>query len=115
MYIHALIKNFKSQSLNLRDLVALSSGHTIGAKTYNATNINPAFAKQRKATCPRDGGNTNLAPLDPLSTCFDISYFENLVKKKTLLISNQTLFNGGLIENFVKIYNHKVFWDDFAK
>ncbi|MBA0812739.1 hypothetical protein Gohar_026678 [Gossypium harknessii] len=96
----------------------LDSSHTKQwGKTYNATNINPAFAKQRRATCQRDGGNTNLAPLDATPTCFDISYFENLVKKKALFISSQTLFNDGLIDNFVKIYNsnHKVFWDDFAK
>ncbi|MBA0784392.1 hypothetical protein Gotri_006886 [Gossypium trilobum] len=73
MDLPALISNFKNQGLNKRDLVALSGGHTIGLSQcvifrnmiYNATNIDPVFAKERRATCSRTGGNTNLAPFDP--------------------------------------------------
>ncbi|XP_022760961.1 cationic peroxidase 1-like [Durio zibethinus] len=125
MNLPALINNFKNQGLNQRDLVALSGGHTIGLaqcftfrnRTYNATNIDPAFAKERRATCPRDGGNTNLAPLDPTPARFDTSYFKNLVKKRGLLISDQALFNGGSTDDLVKTYssNPEVFWNDFSK
>ncbi|XP_022760966.1 peroxidase 70-like [Durio zibethinus] len=125
MDLPALINNFKNQGLNQRDLVALSGGHTIGLaqcftfrnRTYNATNIDPAFAKERRATCPRDGGNTNLAPLDPTPARFDTSYFKNLVKKRGLLISDQALFNGGSTDDLVKTYssNPEVFWNDFSK
>ncbi|XP_022760969.1 cationic peroxidase 1-like [Durio zibethinus] len=124
MDLPALINNFKNQGLNQRDLVALSGGHTIGLaqcftfrnRTYNATNIDPAFAKERRATCPRDGGNTNLAPLDPTPARFDTSYFKNLVEKRGLLSSDQALFNGGSTDDIVKTYsyNPEVFWNDFS-
>ncbi|TYI12014.1 hypothetical protein ES332_A09G246600v1 [Gossypium tomentosum] len=102
MDLPALINNFKNQGLNKRDLVALSGGHTIGLsqclifrnRIYNATNIDPAFAKERRATCPRTGGNTNLAPFDPTPARFDTAYFKNLVKERGLLTSDQALFSA---------------------
>ncbi|XP_022760968.1 peroxidase 70-like [Durio zibethinus] len=125
MDLPALINNFKNQGLNQRDLVALSGGHTIGLaqcftfrnRIYNATNIDPVFAKERRATCPRDGGNTNLAPLDPTPARFDTSYFKNLVEKKGLLISDQALFSGGSTDDLVKTYisSPEVFWNDFSE
>ncbi|XWS13073.1 hypothetical protein CRYUN_Cryun36dG0006200 [Craigia yunnanensis] len=125
MDLPALINNFKNQGLNQRDLVALSGGHTIGLsqcsifrnRIYNATNIDPAFANERRATCPRTGGNTNLAPFDPTPARFDTAYFKNLVKQRGLLTSDQALFNGGSSDKLVKTYslNPEAFWDDFAK
>ncbi|EOY04513.1 Peroxidase superfamily protein [Theobroma cacao] len=125
MDLPALINNFKNQGLNQRDLVALSGGHTIGLsqcsifrnRIYNATNIDPAFAKERRETCPRVGGNTNLASLDPTPARFDTAYFKNLVKKRGLLTSDQALFNGGSTDKLVETYslNPDAFWDDFAK
>ncbi|MBA0713891.1 hypothetical protein Golax_012893, partial [Gossypium laxum] len=47
-------------------------------RIYNATNIDPTFAKERRVTCPRTGGNTNLAPFDPTPARFDTAYFKNL-------------------------------------
>ncbi|XVE84370.1 hypothetical protein DITRI_Ditri17bG0006800 [Diplodiscus trichospermus] len=125
MDLPALINNFKNQGLNQRDLVALSGGHTIGLsrcgifrnRIYNATNIDPAFAKERRATCPRVGGNNNLAPFDSTPARFDTAYFQNLVKKRGLLTSDQALFNGGSTDKLVKTYslNPSAFWDHFAK
>ncbi|KAK8709562.1 hypothetical protein V6N13_060577 [Hibiscus sabdariffa] len=125
MDLPALLDNFKKQGLNQRDLVALSGGHTLGVsrcsifrnRIYNATNIDPAFAKQRRATCPRTGGNTNMAPFDPTPAKFDTAYFKNLVKQRGLLTSDQALFNGGSTDKLVKTYslNPDVFWSDFAK
>ncbi|KAE8718288.1 Cationic peroxidase 1 [Hibiscus syriacus] len=125
MDLPALINNFKNQGLNERDLVALSGGHTIGFaqcftfrnRIYNATNIDPVFAENRRATCPRTGGDTNLAPLDPTPARFDNAYFNNLVKQRGLLISDQALFSGGSTDDLVntyRLYPH-VFWNDFAK
>ncbi|XWS22105.1 hypothetical protein CRYUN_Cryun29cG0006100 [Craigia yunnanensis] len=98
MDLPALINNFKNQGLNPRDLLALSGGHTIGLsqcgifrnRIYNATNIDPAFAKERRATCPRVGINANLAPFDPTPA------------RLTLHTSKTCL-------------NPEAFWDDFAK
>ncbi|XP_039066800.1 cationic peroxidase 1-like [Hibiscus syriacus] len=125
MDLPALINNFKNQGLNERDLVALSGGHTIGFaqcftfrnRIYNATNIDPLFAENRRATCPRTGGDTNLAPIDRTPARFDNAYFNNLVKQRGLLISDQALFSGGSTDDLVntyRLYPH-VFWNDFAK
>ncbi|KAK8663633.1 hypothetical protein V6N13_083442 [Hibiscus sabdariffa] len=121
----ALINSFKNHGLNERDLVALSGAHTIGFaqcftfrnRIYNATNIDPAFAVERRATCPLTGGNTNLAPLDPTPAHFDTAYFNNLVKQMGLLISDQALFSGGSTDDLVNTYKlyPQVFWYDFAQ
>lgn len=120
----ALINSFKKQGLNVKDLVALSGGHTIGFaqcftfrnRVYNEANIDSTFARQRQATCPRNGGDSNLAPLDPTAALFDTKYFGNLVMKKGLLHSDQQLFNGGETDSLVKTYssNPDVFAKDFV-
>ncbi|OMO67793.1 Plant peroxidase [Corchorus olitorius] len=125
MDLPALIDNFKSHGLNARDLVALSGGHTVGfaqcftfrSRIYNATNIDPSFAEERKLTCPLNEGHTNLAPLDPTFEIFDTAYFNSLVNKKGLLISDQALFNGGSTDELVKTYSlyPETFRYDFAK
>ncbi|GKV02246.1 hypothetical protein SLEP1_g14703 [Rubroshorea leprosula] len=116
---------FRRQGLNKRDLVALSGGHTIGfsqcfvfrERIYSARNIDSAFAQKLKATCPRKGGNSTLAPLDPSPASFDVAYFSNLVKQRGLLASDQALFSGGSTDALVKTYsnNPEAFWEDFAK
>lgn len=125
MDLKALIQNFKNQGLNERDLVSLSGGHTLGfsqcrnfrTRIYNESNIDPNFAKERRKTCPRQGGDTNLAPLDSTPVKFDTNYFNNLVKFKGLLHSDQALFNGGSTDGLVKTYSYdgKVFSSDFAR
>ncbi|TYG62069.1 hypothetical protein ES288_D07G198100v1 [Gossypium darwinii] len=110
MDLPALINNFKNQGLNKRDLVALSGGHTIGLsqciifrnRIYNATNIDPAFAKERRTTCPRTGGNTNLAPFDPTPARFDTTYFKNLSYSK-----NTDAFWVGFGKSMIKMGNIK--------
>ncbi|KAK0585167.1 hypothetical protein LWI29_025194 [Acer saccharum] len=127
MDLPGLIKNFKRQGLNQKDLVALSGGHTLGFaqcftfrdRIYNDTNIDRDFAKERRRACPRSGGNTNLAPLDPSPASFDTAYFSNLVKYKGLLRSDQALFHGGSgsTDRLVKAYSYNAgaFSSDFAK
>ncbi|KAA8517680.1 hypothetical protein F0562_015154 [Nyssa sinensis] len=124
MDLPALIKTFKKQGLNVKDLVALSGGHTVGLaqcrlfrdRIYNETNIDPAFARQRQSTCPRSGGDSKLAPLDPTPAHFDTKYFTKLVNKRGLLHSDQALFNGGETDGLVKGYstNAAAFSKDFA-
>ncbi|XWS22101.1 hypothetical protein CRYUN_Cryun29cG0005700 [Craigia yunnanensis] len=100
------------------DILAVAARDSVVAvKIYNTTNIDPAFAKEHRATCPRVGGNTNLAPFDPTPARFDTAYFQNLVKKRGLFTSDQALFNGGSTDKLVKTYslNPEAFWDDFAK
>ncbi|KAK9067786.1 hypothetical protein SSX86_011897 [Deinandra increscens subsp. villosa] len=125
MDLPALIKNFKDQGLDEDDLVVLSGAHTLGfaqcrtfrSRIYNDTNIDPAFASHLRTICPQVGGNSTLAPLDPIPGSFDAKYFTNLVSKKGLLSSDQALFNGGETDELVSEYSRDLeeFLEDFAK
>ncbi|CAJ1970748.1 unnamed protein product [Sphenostylis stenocarpa] len=97
-----LVSNFKSHGLNVRDLVALSGGHTIGFarctnfrnRIYNESNIDPRFAASLRNICPRRGGDNNLEKLDASPARVDTTYFTDLLHKKGLLHSDQELFKG---------------------
>ncbi|XP_004249055.1 cationic peroxidase 1 [Solanum lycopersicum] len=125
MDLPALIKNFKKQGLDEKDLVALSGGHTLGFaqcftfrnRIYNETTIDPTFRRQRQANCPRSGGDSNLAPLDPTPALFDSKYFSDLRSKKGLLHSDQALFSGGKTDDLVEKYSKDLgmFSKDFAQ
>lgn len=97
-----LISNFKSHGLVVKDLVALSGGHTIGFakcttfrnRIYNETNIDPSFAASLRKNCPKKGGDNNLTPLDFTPSKVDTTYYKSLLHKKGLLHSDQQLFKG---------------------
>ncbi|KAJ4970110.1 hypothetical protein NE237_003209 [Protea cynaroides] len=112
-----LISKFKAVGLSTEDMVTLSGAHTIGqarctnfrARIYNETNIDSSFAKRKQGSCPRPSGSgdNNLAPLDlQTPTSFDNDYFNNLIKKKGLLHSDQQLFNGGSTDSIVRKYSN---------
>ncbi|KAF5202794.1 Peroxidase [Thalictrum thalictroides] len=106
-------------------MVALSGAHSIGQarcssfrdRIYsNTSNIDPAFALARQATCPRIGGDANLAPLDPQSPGrFGNNFFQALMNRRGLLNSDQVLFNGGSSDSIVRTYANAatVFSTDF--
>ncbi|CAL5211175.1 unnamed protein product [Lathyrus oleraceus] len=126
-FSHAeLVENFKNHGLNEKDLVALSGAHTIGFsrcllfrdRIYNDNNINSNFAKELQNICPRNGGDSNLAPLDRVTPAkFDVVYFANLIEKKGVLHSDQVLLNGGFSGALVRKYSYdtRAFYKDFAK
>ncbi|AES98934.1 cationic peroxidase 1 [Medicago truncatula] len=110
-----LIANFQSQGLNLKDLVVLSGGHTIGfsrctnfrSRIFNDTNINTNFAANLQKTCPRIGGDDNLAPFDSTPSRVDTKYYKALLHKKGLLHSDQELFkgDGSQSDRLVQLYS----------
>lgn len=110
-----LTSRFQSHGLNVRDLVALSGGHTIGFarcttfrnRIYNESNIDQRFAASLRKKCPKKGGDNNLQPLDATPARVDTTYFTDLLKKKGLLHSDQELFKGQGREsdNLVKLYS----------
>ncbi|XP_061349037.1 peroxidase RIP1-like isoform X2 [Gastrolobium bilobum] len=120
-----LITNFQNHGLDEKDLVVLAGAHTIGFARcvtfrdhiYNDSNINLYFAKALKYICPKNGGDFNLAPLDPTPAHFDAAYYADLVQKRGILHSDQELFNGGSTDALVKKYKHNTvaFYKDFAK
>ncbi|KAK7305949.1 hypothetical protein VNO77_43862 [Canavalia gladiata] len=124
--LSALETNFANQGLSVKDLVALSGGHTIGlarcvqfrAHIYNDSDIDASFAKSLQSKCPRRGNDNLLKPLDlQTPNHFDNLYFKNLLDKKGLLHSDQELFNGGSTDKLVKKYatNTAAFFKAFAK
>ncbi|GLJ14605.1 hypothetical protein SUGI_0236440 [Cryptomeria japonica] len=92
-----LISAFQAQGLSASDMVALSGAHTIGqaqcslfrTRIYNETNISPAFAAFRKASCPSRSGNgdSNLSPLDVgTPNSFDNSYYKILRRQRSFTL-----------------------------
>uniref|UniRef100_A0A5B7BU80 Peroxidase n=1 Tax=Davidia involucrata TaxID=16924 RepID=A0A5B7BU80_DAVIN len=121
-----LLSNFQSHGLELKDLVVLSGGHTIGlarctsfrTRIYNDTNIDPEFAASLRKGCPVSGGDNNTAPLDATTTIFDTVYFQGLLQSKGLLHSDQEFFKGDGSESddLVRYYssNPDAFGADFG-
>ncbi|XP_050231550.1 lignin-forming anionic peroxidase-like [Mercurialis annua] len=112
--VDRLIARFKTKGLNARDMVALSGSHTLGQaqcftfreRIYNNVTIDAGFASTRRRSCPRSGGDANLAALDLVTpNSFDNNYFKNLIQKKGLLRSDQALFSGGATDNIVLEYS----------
>ncbi|XP_027369042.1 cationic peroxidase 1-like [Abrus precatorius] len=112
-----LLTNFQSHGLDLKDLVVLSGGHTIGLakcssfkdRIYNDTNIDPGFAATLRNSCPRSGNDNSLSPLDAASPAkFDNTYYTALLNKKGLLHSDQELFKGVDCESdrLVQLYSN---------
>ncbi|XP_058216886.1 lignin-forming anionic peroxidase-like [Rhododendron vialii] len=109
--VNQLIANFARKGLSARDMVALSGAHTIGqAQCFtfsdrinsNGSDIDASFASTHTRGCR----NANLAPLDLVTpNSFDNNYFKNLIQKKGLLESDQTLFSGGPTDNIVSQYS----------
>ncbi|KAJ0112902.1 hypothetical protein Patl1_02456 [Pistacia atlantica] len=122
--LSTLISQFAAKGLSARDMTALSGAHTLGfsrclafrTRIYNETNIDPAFARTRRANCPASGGDNNLAPLDGTPAGFDLNYYQSLVNRRGLLHSDQELFNGGSQDALVRTYstNRATFFSDFA-
>lgn len=120
-----LVSNFNSHGLDLKDLVALSGGHTIGFarcttfrnRIYNENNIEKKFAASLKKKCPGNGGDNNLTPLDSTPARVDTMYYKELMCKKGLLHSDQELFkeNGSESDKLVELYstNPFAFAEDF--
>ncbi|KAL2317394.1 hypothetical protein Fmac_031270 [Flemingia macrophylla] len=111
-----LLASFQSHGLDLKDLVVLSGGHTIGLskcssfrdRIFNDTNIGPEFAATLRESCPRIGEDTNLSPLDATPSNFDTTYYKALLYKKGLLHSDQELFKGAGSESdrLVELYSN---------
>ena len=123
--LSTLISMFDAKGLSARDMTVLSGSHSIGQaqcitfrnRIYNDANIDATFAATRRANCPTNGGNSNLAPLDIQTVNqFDNNYFQNLIARRGLLHSDQELFNNGSQDALVRSYsqNNGLFVSDFA-
>lgn len=128
-----LTDKFLSKGLDLKDLVVLSGGHTIGfAQCFTFKRrlfdfkgsgkpdptLDSSALRNLRSMCPnKDIANTNLAPLDYSSTSkFDNSYYANLVNNTGLLESDQALMANPNTAAVVNSYssNPFLFSRDFA-
>ncbi|KAJ7946025.1 Peroxidase [Quillaja saponaria] len=100
-----IIAKFTSKGLDLKDVVVLSGGHTIGyAQCSNFQRrlfdfqgsgmpdptLDSSLLSNLQGVCPNeDNSNTNLAPLDTASSYkFDNAYYTNLISNTGLLESD---------------------------
>ncbi|CAK9179712.1 unnamed protein product [Ilex paraguariensis] len=124
---------FAANGLDVKDVVVLSGGHTIGLAqcfTFKRRlfdfkgsgkpdpSLDSSVLSSLRSTCPNaDGSNTKLAPLDSQSTySFDNLYYQNLVNKTGLLESDQALMDDPKTAAMVNSYSMYpfLFSQDFA-
>lgn len=103
-----ITEKFTSKGLDIKDMVVLSGAHTIGfaqCSTFKKRlfdfdgsgnpdpNLDTSLLSNLKNVCPNlDSSDSNLAPLDPVTTNkFDNMYYKNVVNNSGLLRSDQAL------------------------
>lgn len=125
---------FTSKGLTQNDVVSLSGAHTIGFAhcgtfqnrlfDFNGSgkpdpNIEASLLGDLQLTCPSSTAstNSNLAPLDPVTTNrFDNVYYSNLLNNSGLLLSDQELMGSNTTATVVLSYSRSspLFFRDFS-
>ncbi|KAF5200127.1 Peroxidase [Thalictrum thalictroides] len=131
--ISQLQQSFSQRGLSMKDLVALSGGHTLGFShcssfqsrihNFNATfdvdpTMHPSFAASLKSICPLHNNAKNAgATMDPSTATFDNTYFKLLLQGKSLFSSDQSLLTTpktkALVSKFAS--SQEAFADAFVK
>ncbi|XP_058092542.1 peroxidase 39-like [Magnolia sinica] len=113
-----LQSSFASKGLNVKDLVLLSGGHTIGIahctsfsnRLYNFTGVgdeDPSLDSEyaavlRRNKCRTQTDNTTLAEMDPGSfRTFDLSYYQLLLKRRGLFESDAALTTDSTSRSYI--------------
>uniref|UniRef100_A0A7N0VLW9 peroxidase n=1 Tax=Kalanchoe fedtschenkoi TaxID=63787 RepID=A0A7N0VLW9_KALFE len=130
--ISTLITMFGAKGLNVKDLVVLSGGHTLGIshctsfanRLYNFTGkgdtdptLDRNYIVQLKKKC-KLGDTTSFVSLDRTATRFDEDYFTSVAQRRGLLQSDAALLDNTQTRNYVKLQSttHGAsFWYDFGK
>lgn len=127
-----LIQTFAKRGLGLKDLVALSGGHTLGfshcssfqARLRNFSSVhgvdpsmNYEFAQNLTKKCPKKNKDRNAGEfLDSTSSTFDNDYYKRLMAGKGVFGSDQALFGDyrsrWIVEAFAK--DQSLFFREFA-
>ncbi|XP_050217726.1 LOW QUALITY PROTEIN: cationic peroxidase 1-like [Mercurialis annua] len=125
MDLSDLITAFSNKGFTAKEMVALAGSHTTGqarcmmfrGRLLNETNIDSTLATSLKSNCPNTDRDNSLSPLDANSpVIFDNKYYQNLVRNRGLLHSDQQLFSGGSTDSLVETYSTDpfAFYTDFA-
>ncbi|KAJ9539693.1 hypothetical protein OSB04_026199 [Centaurea solstitialis] len=127
-----LIQSFAKRGLSIKDLVALSGGHTLGfshcssfsarlhnfsAEHFSDPSINSEFAINLKKKCPVTNKDHNAGEfLDSTSSTFDNDYYKRIIMGKGVFGSDQALFGDyrtrWIVDSFAK--DEKLFFREFA-
>lgn len=127
-----LIQSFGNRGLGLKDLVALSGGHTLGFSHCSSfesrlsnfslshdidPSMNFEFAQELRKKCPKPRNDKNAGQfLDSTSSSFDNDYYKRLVEAKGVFGSDQALANDfrtkWTVESFAK--DQSLFFKEFA-
>ncbi|KAI9092539.1 hypothetical protein K1719_027667 [Acacia pycnantha] len=120
-----LIKMFSQHGFTAQEMVALSGGHTLGVARCSSfknrlnkgadPTLGSEFAKTLSKTC--SAGDNSEQPFDATRNDFDNLYYNALVRKNGVLMSDQTLYNSPSTRNFVNGYalNQAMFFLDFQE
>ncbi|KAJ7952931.1 Peroxidase [Quillaja saponaria] len=117
-----IIKKFTFNKLDIKDVVVLSGAHTFGFAqcflfkprlfNFNGTgtsdpSLDASVLENLLRVCPnQDDSNTNLAPLDHVTTNkFDNFYYRNLVNNSGLLQTDQDLAGDSRTASLVIYYS----------
>ncbi|KAK7263544.1 hypothetical protein RJT34_31136 [Clitoria ternatea] len=129
-----LITLFNDVGLDLNDLVILSGAHTIGishcstiaTRLYNFTGkgdtdptLDSEYATNLKTSkCKSINDNTTLIEMDPGSrNTFDVSYYNQVVKRRGLFQSDATLLTSFATRSIIakQLQSTQGFFAEFAK
>ncbi|XP_062120545.1 peroxidase 66 [Humulus lupulus] len=127
-----LVQSFSNRGLGLKDLVALSGGHTLGfshcssfesrLRNFSSNHdIDPSlsveFGQELRKKCPKPNNDKNAGQfLDSTSSSFDNDYYKRLIQGKSVFGSDQAL--GGdfrtkwIVESFAG--DQSLFFREFA-
>lgn len=127
-----LIQSFAKRGLGVKDMVALSGGHTLGfshCSSFEArlgnfssvhaidTSMNREFAVKLRKKCPKSNKDHNAGEfLDSTAATFDNDYYKRLKEGKGVFGSDQALFGDyrtrWIVESFAK--DQSLFFREFA-
>ncbi|GLJ19940.1 hypothetical protein SUGI_0361170 [Cryptomeria japonica] len=118
--VKQLTQLFARKHLSQEDMVTLSGAHSIGSshcaafsdRLYNFSgrggedpSMDPHYALQLKAQCPPSNPPNVVVSFDPLTpNNLDVKYYVDLLQRRGLLYSDQTLMSNNSTSRLVKIY-----------
>ncbi|KAK4837418.1 hypothetical protein QYF36_005257 [Acer negundo] len=127
-----LIQSFSKRGLSVKDMVALSGGHTLGfshcssfeSRLRNFSSVhdidpsmNLELARNLRNTCPKPNLDRNAGQfLDSTSTIFDNNYYKQLVVGRGVFGSDQSLFGDYRTRWIVGAFanDERLFFREFA-
>ncbi|KAK8714692.1 hypothetical protein V6N13_042043 [Hibiscus sabdariffa] len=130
--VSTLIQSFAKRGLGVKDLVAVSGGHTLGfshcssfeARLRNFSSVHdidpsmhPVFAETLRKKCPKPNTDRNAGQfLDSTASTFDNDYYKQVLARKGVFGSDQALLSDyrtrWIVESFAN--DQSLWFREFA-